>query len=62
MKKTMCMILTVLMILSLTACGSEKQEAPAEEGFQPSLDTSVSCSINVSGGYDNFVHLPSIMP
>ena len=50
----MCMILTVLMILSLTACGSEKQEAPAEEGFQPSLDTSVSCSINVSGGYDNF--------
>ena len=48
------MILTVLMILSLTACGSEKQEAPAEEGFQPSLDTSVSCSINVSGGYDNF--------
>ena len=54
MKKTMCMILTVLMILSLTACGSEKQEAPAEEGFQPSLDTSVSCSINVSGGYDNF--------
>ncbi len=54
MKKTMCMLLTVLMILSLTACGSEKQEAPAEEGFQPSLDTSVSCSINVAGGYDNF--------
>ncbi len=54
MKKTMCMVLTVLMILSLTACGSEKQEAPAEEGFQPSLDTSVSSSINVSGGYDNF--------
>ena len=54
MKKTMCMVLTVLMILSLTACGSEKQEAPAEEGFQPSLDTSVSCSINVAGGYDNF--------
>ena len=54
MKKTMCMILTVLMILSLTACGSEIQEAPAEEGFQPSLDTAVSCSINVAGGYDNF--------
>ena len=54
MKKTMSLVLTVLMILSLTACGSQKQEAATEEGFQPSLDTSVSCHINVAGGYDNF--------
>ena len=54
MKKTMCMLLAVLMILSLAACGSEKQEEPKEEGFQPVLDTSTDCHISVAGGYDNF--------
>ena len=54
MKKTMFILLAALMILALTACGSEEQEATSEEGFQPSLDTSTSCSINVAGGYDNF--------
>ena len=33
---------------------AEKQEAAAEEGFVPALDTSVSCKINIAGGYDNF--------
>jgi len=50
----MCMFLAVLMLLSLAACGSEKQEATAEEGFRPALDPSVSCHITVAGGYDNF--------
>ena len=45
MKKTMCLVLAMLMVLSLAACGSETQEATTEEGFQPSLDTSASCSI-----------------
>ena len=54
MKKTICMLLAVLMIFGLAACGSDNQEAAAEEGFQPSLDTSASCKINVAGGYDNF--------
>ena len=56
MKKTMCMLLAALMLLSLAACGAEKQDAaaPAEEGFQPSLDTSASCQITVAGGYNNF--------
>ena len=54
MKKTLCLLLSVLMILGLAACGSEKQEPVAEEGFKPSLDTSTSCNINVAGGYDNF--------
>ena len=54
MKKTMCMFLAVLMILGLAACGSEKQDAGAEEGFRPALDTSVSCHISVAGGYNNF--------
>ena len=54
MKKIMCMLLAVLMILGLTACGSKKQETTSEEGFKPALDTSASCNINVVGGYDNF--------
>ncbi len=50
------MFLAMLMVLSLAACGTEKQEAPAavEEGFRPALDTSTSCHITVAGGYDNF--------
>ena len=66
MKKAICMFLTVLMILSLAACGSGQQEAKteakteaksetkAEEGFSPALDTSTSCHISIAGGYDNF--------
>ena len=54
MKKMMCMLLTVLMIMGLAACGSEKQEAATGEGFSPALDTSTECQITVAGGYDNF--------
>ena len=55
MKKMMCMFLAVLMILGLTACGAEKQEAaPTEAGFKPALDSSVNCHISVAGGYSNF--------
>ena len=54
MKKTMCLILTVLMVFGLAACGSDKPEVVAEEGFKPSLDTTLSCHIKVAGGYDNF--------
>ena len=54
MKKTICIFLTILMILELTACGKEQQETTADEGFKPSLDTSVSCRLKFAGGYDNF--------
>ena len=54
MKKTICMILTVLMILSLTGCGAKEQGNKTAEGFKPSLDTATKCHINVAGGYDNF--------
>ena len=54
MKKAICVFFAVLMILSLTVCGSGWQEANAEEGFRPALDTSISCQINVIGGYSNF--------
>ena len=54
MKKTICLILTVLMVFGLAACGSDKPEVVAEEGFKPSLDTTLSCHIKVAGGYDNF--------
>ena len=54
MKKMMSILLAVLMLLGLTACGSEKQEATTAEGFQPALDTSAGGHISVVGGYDNF--------
>ena len=54
MKKIVYMLLAVVMILGLSACGSEQQEAAPEEGFSPSLDTSTECQITVAGGYDNF--------
>lgn len=54
MKKIMCMVLAVLMVFGLSACGAKKQEAAPEEGFRPSLDTSQKCQINIAGGYDNF--------
>ena len=54
MKKAISVLLAVLMVLGLAACGAEKQEAATEEGFSPSLDTSTNCSITVAGGYDNF--------
>ena len=54
MKKTMCLFLAMLMVLSLAACGSETQDTGAEDGFRPALDPSVSCHISVAGGYNNF--------
>ena len=54
MKKTMCMILSVLLAFGLVSCGQKNQEPVAEEGFSPALDTSTACSIRVGGGYDNF--------
>ena len=48
------MFFAMLMILGLTVCGPEWQAAKAEEGFRPSLDTSIDCQINVVGGYSNF--------
>jgi len=55
MRKTVCMLVALLMILSLTACGGAGQEeSAAEEGFSPALDASTECSIVVAGGYDNF--------
>ena len=54
MKKTICILLAVLMVTGLIGCSPVNQEAVSEEGFMPSLDTSVDCHINVAGGYDNF--------
>ena len=54
MKKTLCLFLTILMVLQLVACSGKKEEPTVEEGFKPSLDKNVSCHIKVAGGYDNF--------
>ncbi len=54
MKKVMCVFLSIMLILGMSACGAEKKEETAREGFKPSLDTSVKCNIKIAGGYDNF--------
>ena len=54
MKKTICLILAALMILGLAACGAGNEATPKDEGFQPALDVSTKCQINVAGGYSNF--------
>jgi len=48
------MFLMILMTLSLAACAGEKQDPKKTDGFSPLLDTSLSSSIRVAGGYDNF--------
>lgn len=54
MKKIISILLTLMMILSMSACGSKKQEETVQEGFKPSLETSVKGNIKIAGGYDNF--------
>ena len=58
MKKAVFALLAALMVLCLSACSSQPQEsepaAPETEGFQPSLDSTTACQINVAGSYSNF--------
>ncbi len=54
MKKTMCVILSALMMTGLAACNSNKPEETEAKVFKPSMDTSTSCHISIAGGYDNF--------
>ena len=54
MKKMISILLSALMVLELAACSTAVQEEPAAKVFTPSLDASISCQINVAGGYDNF--------
>ena len=52
MKKLICAVLVVCMLVSLAACGKTRDETDAP--FSPALDTGTSCSITVAGNYDNF--------
>ena len=56
MKKLVFALLAAMMVLCLAACGSGGSESAASgsEEFQPSLDNSTSCQINVAGSYSNF--------
>ena len=57
MKRVICIVLALLTVFGLVACGSAKQDqktAEVTEGFRPALDTSASGRINVAGGYSNF--------
>ena len=53
MKKLLCIILVIFMLVSLTACGGKTKEETGAV-FKPALDTGTSCSITVAGSYDNF--------
>ena len=48
MKKLLCIILAVCVLVSLTACGGNAQKETAA-GFKPALDTETSCKITVVG-------------
>ena len=48
------MFLTLLVTLSIAACGAEKQKTASNEDFKPSLDTASAPHINIAGGYSNF--------
>ena len=53
MKKPLCTILVICLLLSLTACGG-KTLPETGEGFKPALNTDTSCRITIAGSYDNF--------
>ena len=53
MKKLLCAILVICMLVSLAACAGKPKEQ-ATEGFKPALDTATNCKISVIGSYDNF--------
>lgn len=53
MKKWICVILALCVLVLLTACGSKQPEKQAA-GFRPALSTGTNCRITVAGNYDNF--------
>ena len=54
MKKTICMFLSAVMLLGMVSCSTLEPKAQYQKEFKPALDTSASCNIRISGGYDNF--------
>lgn len=54
MKKIICIILAMFMILAFTACGTEEKQEEAQKGFVPKLDTAAACKISIVGTYSNF--------
>lgn len=53
MKKLLCIIVIICMLVSLSACGGKPKEETAA-GFKPALDTKTGGRITVAGSYDNF--------
>ena len=54
MKKTICIFLSAVMLLGMASCSTLEPKAQYQMEFKPALDTSASCNIRISGGYDNF--------
>ena len=53
MKKVLIILLTVSMIFGLAACSSGNQQQ-TKKGFEPKLDKTTACTINIVGTYSNF--------
>ena len=55
MKKILCAVLALFMLVTMTSCGSKPSEPEKTSAeFEPLLDISTDCSITVAGSYDNF--------
>ena len=61
MKKVLSIMMAVLLLAGLCACGSSTgSDNEGTAGFQPALDTSAEAEIVVAGSYDNFESLEAI--
>lgn len=52
MKKVLCLILAIIIVVALAACAPEKPEET--KGFVPALDKEITGTVNVAGHYSNF--------
>ena len=60
MKRTLSVVLALLMALGLSACGSKTKTQESAEGFQPALDTAAGGEIVVAGSYESFEALEAM--
>lgn len=57
-KKYLSLILTVILLLSMVGCGTQKEEA---KKFEPKLDTNKKVELDVTGFFGNFEALDQVL-
>ena len=60
MKKVLSMMMSVILLVCLCACGNGTEPEKETTGFKPALDTSAEAKIVVEGSYSNFESLEAI--